>query len=135
MASLQQDATFYDFNPEEIADTADEEFMAYPLPASPSLPAILLTAAFAIACAAVSLYIAHWPLGYDLRASSVLAVWVLCVTFGPLGFVCSQWVGSPTIGRNIGLGCGLTLVTLLFFGLCGLMGALAALVAGALGQR
>jgi hypothetical protein len=100
---------------------------------SPSLPAILLSAAFGISFAGLVLYLGHWVFGFDLASSAVGAFICLIVLFGPLGIVASLLVGSAAVEQNVGYGCGLTVVTLAFFAVCALVGAMAAIFAAQVG--
>jgi hypothetical protein len=96
--------------------------------ASPAWPAILLHAATMVICGALMLYWAHGRLAYDWMRSGVLVLLTLFAAVGPLGIFCSWLVGSSTVLRNLAYGCGLTLCLLLFFGLCAVGGAMAAVL-------
>ncbi|MFN8494535.1 MAG: hypothetical protein U0350_43440 [Caldilineaceae bacterium] len=133
MATLQHELPSSTFHTEQNPFAWPEEVMPPALDATPSLPAILLHAALGLGSAGLMLVITRWGLGYDWLISSVVAAWTFVVLFGPLGILCSRLTGSPTLLRNLGYGCGLMVVTLLFFGLCGLVGGLAAVVAQAVG--
>lgn len=107
------DQTSLDFQPE-----AD-------YPAGPSLPIILMSAACGIGAGIIVFYIAYRMLILSLPLSAGIAtlclLGVLSVTAGGL----SALTGSSPL-LNITFGCGLIVLTVLFFGFCSLVGALAA---------
>jgi hypothetical protein len=105
------------------------QLMAEEPASSPSPPAVLLSATFGICCIGLALYLCHWVLGFDLGSSAAMAGIVLILLFGPLGILASLLVGSAAVEQNVGYGCGLTLVTLAFFAVCALVGAMAAIFA------
>ena len=132
MATLRREISFASFDQTLDAPALPQEVMPQEFVATPSLPAILVHVALGLSSAGLALTITHWGMGYDWLISTVIALWALVVLFGPLGLLCSRLAGSSALLRNLGYGCALTVVTLLCFGLCGLVGGLAAVVAQAI---
>ena len=93
-----------------------------------SLPAILLNAALSIATVAGTYYLARFGLDGTRLTSGAIAGLMLLATFTPLGLLCARLTGAPVAVTTLGWGCGLTGLMLLFFGICGVSGALAAVV-------
>lgn len=113
--------------------TVEPAFLGEEQAADPSLPAIFLTATFALLSAGITFYVAHRVLAFDLVDSFVLTLIGLTLLFGPLGIAASLLVGSPALAQNVGYGCGLMIVALLFFAVCLVVGALAAIFAVQMG--
>ena len=100
----------------------------------PSLPIILFSAAFGIATAVAGFYLAWEVATLRLEWAVVAGVLALCIGLGASGAFLSAVTGSRAAMANIGMSCGLIVVTLLFFGLCTVVGALAATLMIALGS-
>lgn len=94
----------------------------------PSLPIILVSAACGIAGGVIGLYITYTVLGWELPASVFVAILFLCLGLGLSGAGLTVLTGSRATVANIAMSCGIIAVSVLFFGLCVLVGA----VAGAL---
>jgi hypothetical protein len=94
--------------------------------AGPSLPIVLLSAAFGVGVGVIVLYMAYIVLRWPLPASVFAAVLVLCIGLGVTGAGLTILTGSRAVLPNVTLGCGLVFATLLFFGLCVLAGAVGA---------
>lgn len=92
----------------------------------PSLPIILISAACGIAAGVVTLYIARMRLQWDLQPSVFVAVLGLSLGMGVVGAGLSALTGSRAAVANIVFSCALIGVSLLFFALCSLVGALGA---------
>lgn len=99
----------------------------------PSLPIILFSAAFGIAAAVIGFYLAWEIATLRLEWSVVAGVLALCFGLGASGAFLSAVTGSRSAMTNIGMSCGLIVITLLFFGLCIVVGALAATLMIAVG--
>lgn len=99
----------------------------------PALPAILLNAALALTVAGGTFFLARFLLDGTLLTSTVIATLALLIAFTPLGVLAARLTGRPVLVGNLGWGCGVLVMTLLFFGLCGLSGAVAALLVRAAG--
>lgn len=95
-------------------------------PSSPSLPIILLSAASGISAGIIALYITYRTLGLTIQWSVAISVFCLSAALGCTGALLSALTGSRASMANIAFSCGLILVTLLFFTLCTLVGAIAA---------
>ena len=94
--------------------------------AAPSTPIILISAAFGIGLAVVSLYVAYQLLGMNIQISAGIATLALSLGLGISGALLSSLTESRAAVANIFFSCGLVVATLLFFGLCTLVGAIAA---------
>ena len=93
---------------------------------APSLPIILLSAASGISAGIIALYITYRTLGLTIQWSEAITVFCLSAAVGCTGALLSVFTGSRASLLNIAFSCGLILVTLLFFTLCTLVGAIAA---------
>jgi hypothetical protein len=129
MQSVAVDQLYQDFEDDPTwADAAGDE------PATgPVLPTILLNAALALTTAGGTFALARFLLDGTLLTSMVIAILVLLIAFTPLGILAARLTGTPVLVGNLGWGCGVLVMTLLFFGLCGLSGAVAALLVRAAG--
>lgn len=94
---------------------------------SPSLPIILLSAASAIAGGVIALYLAYREFALSIELSAAIATFVASVAMGVTGAIFSALTGSRAATSNIAFSCGLILISLLFMGICALVGAAAAL--------
>ena len=92
----------------------------------PSLPIILISAACGIAGGVVSLYITRIGLHWEPQPSVFAAVLGLSLSMGAAGAGLSALTGSRAAIANIVFSCALIGVSLLFFALCSLVGALGA---------
>lgn len=93
----------------------------------PSLPIILLSAASAIAGGVIALYLAYREFALSIELSAAIATFVASVAMGVTGATFSALTGSRAAASNIAFSCGLILISLLFMGICALVGAAAAL--------
>ncbi len=114
-------ALFDLINPDEHANDIDEADES-----RPSLPIILLSAASGIGAAIIALYVTYNSFGLGIEWSAGIATLCLSVALGGMGALLSAATGSRAAVGNIAFSCGLILITLLFFALCTLFGALAA---------
>lgn len=94
----------------------------------PSLPIILISAAFGIAGGVVGLYATYTVLGWELPASVFVAVLGASTALGISGAGLTALTGTRAAVANIGMSCGLIVLSLFFLGLCMVVGALAATV-------
>jgi len=94
---------------------------------APSLPIILLSAASAIAGGVIALYLAYREFALSIELSAAIATFVASVAMGVTGAIFSALTGSRAAAGNIAFSCGLILLSLLFMGICALVGAAAAL--------
>ncbi len=94
---------------------------------SPSLPIILLSAASAIAGGVIALYLAYREFALSIELSAAIATFVGSMAMGITGATFSALTGSRAAASNIAFSCGLILISLLFMGICALVGAAAAL--------
>lgn len=92
----------------------------------PSLPIILISAACGIAGGVVGLYVTRIGLRWELPPSVFVAVLGLSLGLGTAGAGLSLLTGSRAAIANIVFSCGLIGVSLMFFALCSLAGALGA---------
>lgn len=106
---------------ERLLDLLDEHDRS-----TPSLPIVLFSAAVGIAGAVVGYFLAWELLGWRVEVSAAVAILLLCAGVGVSGALLSSVTGSRAALANIGFSCGVILLTLLFFGLCGVVGGLAA---------
>ncbi len=89
----------------------------------PSLPIALFSAALGVGSSVILLYLSYIALRWPLPASVFASVLVLCLALGFTGVGLTTLSGSRAVLPNVTLGCGLVFATLLFFGLCVLVGA------------
>ena len=89
----------------------------------PSLPIALLSAALGVGSGVIVLYLSYIVLRWPLPASVFATVLVLCLALGFTGVGLTTLSGSRAVLPNVTLSCGLVFATLLFFGLCVLVGA------------
>lgn len=117
--------TFYqDFNTTILlAEEGDDEVNT-----TPALPSILLNAALSIVVVVGAFCFARFGLSGTLLTSTVIAGLIWLISFTPLGILAARLTGTPVLVGNLGWGCGVMVVMLLCFGLCGLSGAVAALL-------
>ncbi|HRW04077.1 MAG TPA: hypothetical protein P5121_03210 [Caldilineaceae bacterium] len=101
----------------EVQDEADP---------GPSLPIILLSAASAIAGFITALYVAYRELAFDIEISAAIATFFGSMVLGITGASLSAMTRTRAATSNIAFSCGLILLSLLFFGLCLLVGAVGA---------
>jgi hypothetical protein len=92
----------------------------------PSLPIILISAAFGIAGGVIGLYVPYTVLGWELSASVFVAVLCASAGLGVSGAGLTLLTGTRAAVANIVMSCGLIVISLVFLGLCMLVGALAA---------
>ena len=88
----------------------------------PSLPIILLSAAGGI----LGLYVAYIVLDLSPQLTAAMTTLSLCIGLGSVGAVLSFLTDSGAALSNIALSCGLAVLTILFFSLCTLAGAMTA---------
>lgn len=93
---------------------------------APSLPIVLLSAAFGIAAGVITFYIAYTLALLRVEVSVALAVLALCIAVGATGALVSATTGSTAALPTIGLSCALIVITFIVLGLCMVMGAFAA---------
>ncbi len=101
---------------------------------TPSLPIVLFSAATGIAGAIIGFFLAWEILGWQASWSVAAAVLLLCAGVGVSNGLLSAATGSRAGIANIGFSCGVILLTLIFFGLCGVVGGLAATIIIAAGS-
>ena len=92
----------------------------------PSLPIILFSAASAIGTGIISFYTTYAVLGLTIQISAGLSTLGLLFVLGLTAAGLSIVSGSSAIVSNISFSCGLIVLALLFFCVCGLAGAIAA---------
>lgn len=92
----------------------------------PSLPIILISAAFGIAAGVIGLYVTYTVLQWDLPLSTFLAVLCGSAALGISGAGLTVLTGTRAGFANIAMSCGLIVISLVCLGLCMLLGALAA---------
>ena len=92
----------------------------------PSLPIILLSAAGGIAGGILGLYVAYIVLDLSPQLTAAMTTLSLCIGLGSVGAVLSFLTDSGAALSNIALSCGLAVLTILFFSLCTLAGAMTA---------
>ena len=96
--------------------------------AGPSLPIILLSAASAIASGIIILYITYRLLGVEIELSAGIATFGASLALGLTGAGLSLLTGSRAAMSNIAFSCGLIVISVLFLGVCTLVGAVTALL-------
>ncbi len=107
-------------------DEALAAYIAEDEHSGPSLPIILLSAAFGVAAGVITGYVAYSVALLRLEVSVALAVMALCFAVGGTGALLSAATGSRATLPTIGLSCAVIAVAFLMFGLCMLVGALVA---------
>ena len=93
---------------------------------APSLAIILISAACGVGFGIIALYIAYQLLGFTIQLSAAAAVLAASMGLGISGALLSAITGSRAAVANIFFSCGLVVATVIFFGLCTLVGAIAA---------
>lgn len=93
---------------------------------APSLAVILISAACGIGFGVIGLYIAYQLLGFTIQLSAAAAILAASMGLGISGALLSAITGSRAAVANIFFSCGLVIATVIFFGLCTLVGAIAA---------
>jgi hypothetical protein len=106
---------------ERLAEMLDEHDRS-----TPSLPIVLVGAVVGIGAGVVGLFLAWELLGWRLEWSAAVSVLALCTGVALSGGLLSAATHSRATIANIGFSCGVILLTVLFFGLCGVVGGLAA---------
>jgi hypothetical protein len=107
-------------------DEALVELLAEDARDGPSLPIVLLSAAFGVAAAVISGYVAYSVANLRVEVSVALAVLALCFAVGGTGALLSAATGSRAALPTIGLSCALIVAAFIMFGLCMVVGAFAA---------
>ena len=92
----------------------------------PSLPIILLSAASAIAGFISALYVAYREMAFGIEMSAAIATLFGSAVLGITGASLSALTRTRAATSNIAFSCGLILLSLLFLGLCLLVGAVGA---------
>lgn len=95
---------------------------------SPSLPIILLSAASAIAGGIIALYVTYRLLALEIELSAGIATFCASVALGVTGAGLSALTNSRAAVSNIAFSCGLIVISVLFLGICTLLGAVTALL-------
>ena len=99
----------------------------------PSLPIILFSAACGLGFGMIGLYLTYGVLRLNLQLSAGIATFFLLSSLGLTSVLLSILTNSKATLSNTGFSCGLVVLTLLFFGLCTLSGAIIATLIFALG--
>jgi hypothetical protein len=94
----------------------------------PSLPIILLSAASAIAGGIIVLYVTYRLLALEIALSAGIATFCASVALGVTGAGLSALTHSRAAMSNIAFSCGLIVISVLFLGVCTLLGAVTALL-------
>lgn len=76
----------------------------------------------------IGYYIAYQKFGASIQTSAAIATLSLCLGISLSATTLSILTGSGATLSNISFSCGLILLCVLFFGLCAIVGALAAAV-------
>ena len=92
----------------------------------PSLPIILISAACGVAGGVVGLYLTYTVLAWALPPSVFIAALCASAGLGISGAGLTWLTGAKSAVANIAMSCGLIVISLIFLGLCMLVGALAA---------
>lgn len=95
---------------------------------TPSLPIILISAASAIASGIIVLYVTYRLLALEIALSAGIATFCASIALGITGAGLSLLTGSRAAASNIAFSCGLIIISVLFLGVCTLLGAVTALV-------
>ncbi|MEZ4733827.1 MAG: hypothetical protein R3E79_42570 [Caldilineaceae bacterium] len=95
---------------------------------TPSLPIILISAASAIASGIIVLYVTYRLLALEVALSAGIATFCASIALGVTGAGLSLLTGSRAAASNIAFSCGLIIISVLFLGVCTLLGAVTALV-------
>lgn len=114
-------------SPDEMdSETPYDDFEADFDDTGPSLPIILISAACGVAFGVIGLYLTYTVAGWDLPASVFVAALGASAGLGIAGAGLTSLTGSRAAMANITMSCGLIVISLIFLGLCMLVGALAA---------
>lgn len=103
-----------------------EALLAEEAKRAPSLPVVLFSAGFGLSAAILGFFLAYGVVHLRIELAVGLATLFLCFAIGISGAILSQATGSRAALPNIGLSCGLVVLSLLFLGLCVFVGALVA---------
>lgn len=104
----------YDFEEDELS--------------GPSLPIILISAASAVGLAILSFFISYELFRFRAEVSTGIATLSLFAVVGFVSTGLSAMAGSRATMSNLGFSCGLILLMVLFFSLCLISGAFAAML-------
>ena len=99
----------------------------------PSLPIILFSAACGLGFGMIGFYLAYGVFSANIQLSAGIATFFLLGSLGLTSILLSILTNSKATVSNTGFACGLVVLTLLFFGLCTLSGAIIATLIFALG--
>jgi len=94
----------------------------------PSLPIILLSSACSVGASILSFYLAYEILRLRIEVSVGIATFLLLAVLGAVSAGLSAISGSRSTMSNLGFSCGLILLMGLFFSLCMIGGAFAAML-------
>jgi hypothetical protein len=94
----------------------------------PSLPIILLSAASALAGGVIALYVTYRLFALEIELSAGIATFCASIMLGISGAGLSIITGSRAAMTNIAFSCGLIVISVLFLGVCTLVGAVMALL-------
>jgi hypothetical protein len=95
---------------------------------APSPPIVVFSAAFGLGLALVGLYLSYGTAQASIEISVAVATLMLCFGIGTSGALLSWLTGSRAALPNIGLSCGLVVLTLSFLSMCVIVGALGATI-------
>ncbi len=114
-------------SPDELDNESPyDDFEAAFDDSGPSLPIILISAACGVAFGVIGLYLTYTVAGWELPASVFVAGLAASAGLGIAGAGLTSLTGSRAAVANISMSCGLIAISLVFLGLCMLVGALAA---------
>jgi hypothetical protein len=102
-------------------------------PDGPSLPVILISAAFGVGAGIIGLYFAYELFTLTLPASAAVGTLSALAVLAGVASLLTQLLDSRAFLANISMSCGLLVLSALFFGVCTLSGAIVATVILSLG--
>jgi hypothetical protein len=118
----------------DIAELLEDEAGWDVGPDGPSLPIILASAACGVAAGIIGLYFSYELFRFTLPASAALATLLALAVLAGLAAGLTNLLGSEAYLPNISMSCGLLVLSVLFFGVCILSGAITATILLTLGS-
>lgn len=115
----------------DLLDDIDDDWET--LSDGPSLPVILFGAACGVAAGVVALYIGYEFIRLALPVSAALATLMALFVLAAVAAGFTRALGSNAYAANIGLSCGLLILSALFLSVCVLCGAFIAAILAATG--
>lgn len=95
---------------------------------APSAPIILLGAAAGLLCGMIGFYVSYQIIGIGIELTTAVALIALFIGLTVSSIGLSSLASSSALMSNLAFSCGLVVLSVLFFGLCIVSGALGATI-------